>query len=138
MKPFFILNPSPQQTNFGSLSLTIAPFCFPFRYFAICDTVKDGGLRNFSSLENAFLHFAELIETILIEQLYVSRRKVSKMATMYVYNIPTNETVNLRATPNGTILVRVPYGAAVEALPSATSGWHNASYNNYSGYIMSQ
>lgn len=33
------------------------------------------------------------------------------MATMYVYNIPTNETVNLRATPNGTILVRVPYGA---------------------------
>lgn len=60
------------------------------------------------------------------------------MATMYVYNIPTNETVNLRATPNGTILVRVPYGAAVEASPSATSGWHNASYNNYSGYIMSQ
>lgn len=52
------------------------------------------------------------------------------MATMYVYNIPTNETVNLRATPNGTILVRVPYGAAVEASPSATSDWHNASVSN--------
>ncbi len=60
------------------------------------------------------------------------------MATMYVYNIPPNETVNLRSTPNGTVLVRVGYGKAVDASPSTTSGWHNASYNGYTGYIMSQ
>lgn len=62
------------------------------------------------------------------------------MATMYVYNIPTNETVNLRktASSSGTILVRVPYGKAVEASASSTSGWHNATYNGYTGYMMSK
>lgn len=62
------------------------------------------------------------------------------MATWYVYNIPTNETVNLRAAANssGTILVRVGYGKAVEASASSASGWHNASYGGYNGYIMSQ
>ena len=39
------------------------------------------------------------------------------MATMYVYNIPTNETVNLRETPSqsSTIMKRIPYGAEVDA-----------------------
>lgn len=62
------------------------------------------------------------------------------MATMYVYNIPTNETVNLRktASTSGKILTRVPYGKKVEASPSQTSGWHNATYNGYSGFIMSK
>ena len=62
------------------------------------------------------------------------------MATMYVYNIPSDETVNLRNSPSsdGTVLVRVPYGSAVEASTSSTSGWHNASYGGYNGYIMSQ
>lgn len=62
------------------------------------------------------------------------------MATMYVYNIPSDETVNLRNSPSseGTVLVRVRYGYAVEASPSSTSGWHNASYGGYNGYIMSQ
>lgn len=62
------------------------------------------------------------------------------MATMYVFNIPTNETVNLRktASTNGTILIRVGYGKAVEASPSTTSGWHNASYNGCTGFIMSK
>lgn len=61
------------------------------------------------------------------------------MATMYVYNIPTNETVNLRKTPEstGTILVRVGYGKAVQA-SSYNETWHSASYNGYSGYIMSK
>lgn len=61
------------------------------------------------------------------------------MATMYVYNIPTNETVNLRKTPSssGTILVRVGYGKAVQA-SYYDSTWHSASYNGYSGYIMSK
>lgn len=61
------------------------------------------------------------------------------MATMYVYNIPTDETVNLRKTPSssGTILVRVPYGKAVQA-SRYDSTWHSATYNNYSGYIMSK
>ena len=61
------------------------------------------------------------------------------MATMYVDNIPTNETVNLRKTPSssGTILVRVGYGKAVEA-SYYNATWHSASYNGYSGYIMSQ
>ncbi|GHU71264.1 hypothetical protein FACS1894184_17830 [Clostridia bacterium] len=62
------------------------------------------------------------------------------MATMYVYNIPSNETVNLRSSPSSsaTILVRVSYGKQVDAAPSSTSGWHNALYQGTSGYIMSQ
>ena len=61
------------------------------------------------------------------------------MATMYVYNIPTDETVNLRktASSNGTILVRVPYGKPVQA-SYYNSTWHSATYNDYSGYIMSK
>ena len=55
------------------------------------------------------------------------------MATMYVYNIPTDETVNLRktASSNGTILVRVPYGKPVQA-SYYNSTWHSATYNDYS------
>lgn len=62
------------------------------------------------------------------------------MATMYVNNIATNETVNLRKTPSrtGTVLVRVGYGKAVDAYASTTEGWHHASYNGYEGYIMSE
>jgi len=58
---------------------------------------------------------------------------------MYVYNIPADETVNLRktASSSGTILVRVPYGKPVQA-SSYNSTWHSASYNGYSGYIMSK
>lgn len=61
------------------------------------------------------------------------------MATMYVYNIPTNETVNLRKTASGsaTIVDRVPYGKAVQA-SYYNSDWHSASYNGKSGYIMSK
>ncbi|MEG1092417.1 MAG: amidase domain-containing protein [Acinetobacter sp.] len=61
------------------------------------------------------------------------------MATMYVYNIPTNETVNLRktASSSGTILVRVGYGKAVQAT-SYNLTWHSATYSGYSGYIMSK
>lgn len=59
------------------------------------------------------------------------------MATMYVDNIPSNETVNLRQTPGGKVLVRVGYGKAVDASPSDTDGWHHATYNTYTGYIMS-
>ena len=61
------------------------------------------------------------------------------MATMYVCNIPADETVNLRKTPSstGTVLVRVGYGKAVQA-SSYNSTWHSASYNGYSGYIMSK
>lgn len=57
------------------------------------------------------------------------------MATMYVYNIPTNETVNLRKTASGsaTIVDRVPYGKAVQA-SYYNSDWHSASYNGKSGY----
>lgn len=61
------------------------------------------------------------------------------MATMYIYNIPTDETVNLRktASSSGTILVRVPYGKTVQA-SYYNSTWHSATYNGYSGYIMSK
>lgn len=61
------------------------------------------------------------------------------MATMYVYNIPTDETGNLRktASSSGTILVRVPYGKAVQA-SYYNSTWHSATYNGYSGYFMSK
>lgn len=62
------------------------------------------------------------------------------MATMYVYNIPTDETVNLRSsrsTTTSNVLVRVPYGAAVSA-SAYDSTWHNATYSGYSGYIQSQ
>lgn len=59
---------------------------------------------------------------------------------MYVYNIPTNETVRLRKTAStkGTILVNVPYGKEVEASASSTTGWHKATYKGYSGYMMSK
>lgn len=60
------------------------------------------------------------------------------MATMYVFNIPSNETVNLRSKPNGTVLIRVGYGKAVEASPSSESGWHNAAYGGKTGYIMTK
>ena len=61
------------------------------------------------------------------------------MATMYVFNIPNNETVNLRktASSSGAVLVRVPYGKAVQA-NYHNSTWHSATYNGYSGYIMSK
>lgn len=61
------------------------------------------------------------------------------MATMYVYNIPTNKTVNLRKTASSSsaILVRVGYGKAVQA-SYYNSTWHSATYNGYSGYIMSK
>lgn len=61
------------------------------------------------------------------------------MSTMYVCNIPSNETVNLRktASSSGTILTRVGYGKPVEA-SVYDSSWHNASYNGYTGYIMSK
>ena len=36
-----------------------------------------------------------------------------------------------------TVLVRVRYRYAVEAAPSSTSGWHNASYGGYNVYVMS-
>lgn len=65
------------------------------------------------------------------------------MATMYVFNIPTNQTVNLREKASSTakVLIAVPYGKEVEASPSSTSGWHNCSYwkdGLYTGYMMSQ
>ena len=59
------------------------------------------------------------------------------MATMYVYNIPTDETVNLRQTPGGTVLTRVPYGAAVQA-SSYNTTWHSVTYGDYTGYMMSE
>lgn len=61
------------------------------------------------------------------------------MATMYVYNIPTDNTVNLRKTASSTatVLVRVGYGKAVQA-SYYNSTWHSASYKGYSGYIMSK
>ena len=59
------------------------------------------------------------------------------MATMYVYNIPTDETVNLRQTPGGTVLTRVPYGAAVQA-SSYNTTWHSVTYDNHVGYMMSE
>ena len=61
------------------------------------------------------------------------------MATMYVYNIPTNETVNLRKSPSSdsTILIRVGYGKAVQA-SYYNSTWHSASFGGKSGYIMSK
>ncbi len=64
------------------------------------------------------------------------------MATMYVYNIPTNETVNLRETPSqsSTIMKRIPYGAEVDAT-RYNSTWHSVSYWDdgiWEGYVMSQ
>lgn len=66
------------------------------------------------------------------------RRKKANMATMYVDNIPPNETVNLRMTPNGIVLMRIGYGKAVDASPSSTAGWHHVSYDKFNGYIMSK
>ena len=60
------------------------------------------------------------------------------MATMYTSGFASDETVNLRATPNGTVLVRIRYGEAVEATPSSTDGWHHATYSTYTGYMRSK
>ena len=60
------------------------------------------------------------------------------MSTMFVSNIPADETVNLRQCPSLScaILIRVPYGAQVEAEPCA-DGWHSVTYDGRSGYMMS-
>ena len=61
------------------------------------------------------------------------------MSTMYVQQIPDGETVNLRREPSlsSVVLVRVPFGAAVEA--TAYDGtWSRARYDGRSGYMMSK
>ena len=75
--------------------------------------------------------------------LELNRQETAYMATMYVYKVPANETVNLREQPNSSakVMIKVPYGSEVEASPSGTSGWHNCSYWSnglYTGYMMSQ
>ena len=77
------------------------------------------------------------------EILALNRQETAYMATMYVYNIPTNETVNLREDPNSSakVMIKVPYGSEVDASASGTSGWHSCSYWSnglYTGYMMSQ
>ena len=61
------------------------------------------------------------------------------MSTMYVQNIPDDETVNLRREPSlsSAVLIRVPYGAAVKATPYDDT-WTCACYDGRRGYIMSQ
>lgn len=61
------------------------------------------------------------------------------MSIMFVSNIPSNETVNLRQGPSrdSAVLIRVPYGAQVEAEPYDDS-WHSACYDSRNGYMMSQ
>ena len=60
-------------------------------------------------------------------------------STMYAGNFPSNETVNLRSTPNGTVLVRIPYGRTVEVIDyNVASTWSQATYEGTSGYIMTK
>ena len=56
----------------------------------------------------------------------------------YVCNVPSNETVRLRATPSssGTVRVNIRYGTAVSATPYDAT-WSGVTYQNYTGYMMS-
>lgn len=63
----------------------------------------------------------------------------SQMAEAKIYNIPKNETVNMRSMPSTSsgVEARIPYGTAVQA-GEAVSGWHLVMYGGKTGYIMSK
>lgn len=55
--------------------------------------------------------------------------------TKYVYT-KNGGTLNLRKTPNGTILARIPDGSTVEFVGSS-DGWAQVIYQGMGGYVMS-
>lgn len=62
-------------------------------------------------------------------------------STMYVGNIPSNETVRLRsgASTSASVLVNVPFGKAVSVENyAAANTWSSVTYDGTSGYMMTK
>lgn len=59
------------------------------------------------------------------------------MVEAKIYNIPQNETVNMRslASKSGAVVAKIPYGTAVQA-GDAVSGWRLVMWGGKTGYIM--
>lgn len=59
------------------------------------------------------------------------------MVEAKIYNIPQDETVNMRslASKSGSVVAKIPYGTAVQA-GDAVSGWRLVMWGGKTGYIM--
>ena len=56
------------------------------------------------------------------------------MASVYASN---GNTVNLRKTPNGTVIKAVPIGATIEIIKEE-GDWAEVEYNSTRGYMMTK
>lgn len=69
---------------------------------------------------------------------YLTVKNLTGSAAMTV-NHPQKTFVNLRSTPSmmtGTVLVKIPHGAAVTVLAPSSNGWVKVSYKGYTGYAV--
>lgn len=69
---------------------------------------------------------------------YLTVKNLTGSATMTV-NHPQKTFVNLRSNPSmmtGSVLVKVPHGAAVTVLAPSSNGWVKVSYKGYTGYAV--
>lgn len=69
---------------------------------------------------------------------YLTVKNLTGSATMTVKH-PQQTFVNLRSTPSmmtGTVLVKIPHGAAVTVLAPSSNGWVKVSYKGYTGYAV--
>ncbi len=54
------------------------------------------------------------------------------------YKVTARSGLNMRKTPNGTIITAAPYGATVEFDGKTQSGWYHCKYNGKWGYMYAQ
>lgn len=64
-------------------------------------------------------------------------KEMPAMNEATIYNIPQNETANLRSRPDraGAVVTRIPFGARIQAAP-AENGWCSAMYDGMVGFVM--
>ena len=55
--------------------------------------------------------------------------------TVYV-NTANKGTLNLRSTPNGTVIAKIPYGTELESECEGT--WSKVTYNGRQGYVKTE
>lgn len=69
---------------------------------------------------------------------YLTVKNLTDTAIMTVKH-PQKTFVNLRSTPSmmtGTVLTKIPHGAAVTVLAPSSNGWVKVSYSRYTGYVV--
>lgn len=69
---------------------------------------------------------------------YLTVKDLTGTVTMTVKH-PQKTFVNLRSAPSmmtGTVLVKIPHGAAVTVLAPSSNGWVKISYQGYTGYAV--